>query len=361
MNQYKFSSDIQALQQAYHSFSVNVVDPLVQKRADIVQARLYGNAVSELSKMYHVGETTIRSWVRTVDTHGWEGLLDKEKPGRPLKISDWQLSFRDSALQSDPMLYGQYVWDGPTLREFIFHRFGIDYSERQCQRLLGKLGYVLVRSQLFPALGEEDRQDRLDYLQLVQELYDFGLFEVIYEDEVHFYTQPSVTRMWVKKGSAPKVKSLPGKGKVGFFGFVYPENGTLCMIEREKFNSETYIEAIREFLRKVSKPRGQTFAIIHDGASWHKKAIETIYENPFEYADITDHVQFFQLPPYSPDLNPIEQVWRKTRRECTHNRHFANVGQLRFTLETYFERFSHGSAELSSLTSFTNLGKSASA
>ncbi|MBQ6121406.1 MAG: transposase, partial [Clostridia bacterium] len=39
------------------------------------------------------------------------------------------------------------------------------------------------------------------------------------------------------------------------------------------------------------------------------------------------------LPPYSPDLNPIEQVWRITRREKTHNRYWKNLDSLVATLD----------------------------
>jgi transposase len=42
------------------------------------------------------------------------------------------------------------------------------------------------------------------------------------------------------------------------------------------------------------------------------------------------------LPPYSPDLNPIERVWKLTRRLCTHNRYFPKLGDL---IATVFERF----------------------
>ena len=42
------------------------------------------------------------------------------------------------------------------------------------------------------------------------------------------------------------------------------------------------------------------------------------------------------LPPYSPDLNPIEQVWRITRREVTHNTYFANAQILEHILDAHF-------------------------
>ena len=47
-----------------------------------------------------------------------------------------------------------------------------------------------------------------------------------------------------------------------------------------------------------------------DNAPWHKKTFRLIEtEKRPEYADIRENVTFVKLPPYSPDLNPIEQVW----------------------------------------------------
>lgn len=63
-----------------------------------------------------------------------------------------------------------------------------------------------------------------------------------------------------------------------------------------------------------------------DNAPWHKKTIRLVKteKNP-EYADILEQVIFVKLPPYSPDFNPIEQVWRITRRENTHNVFFPDI------------------------------------
>jgi len=40
------------------------------------------------------------------------------------------------------------------------------------------------------------------------------------------------------------------------------------------------------------------------------------------------------LPPYSPELNPIERVWKLTRRLATHNRYFAHVEELELAVES---------------------------
>jgi transposase len=55
------------------------------------------------------------------------------------------------------------------------------------------------------------------------------------------------------------------------------------------------------------------------------------------------------LPPYSPELNPIERVWKLTRRLCLHNMYFPKLDQVRETVERQFDQWSGGSSTLKKL------------
>ena len=58
------------------------------------------------------------------------------------------------------------------------------------------------------------------------------------------------------------------------------------------------------------------------------------------------------LPPYSPDLNPAEQVWRITRREVTHNTYFPNAQVLEDTLDAHFAVYRQPNEKLAALCIF---------
>ena len=135
--------------------------------------------------------------------------------------------------------------------------------------------------------------------------------------------------MWAIKGSKPKVKSYPGKDNISYSGFVIPSTGKLFTCKPEWFNYETTISSIRAFLKSNPLSENHKYYLIMDNAPWHKKAKRLIKENSNqEYSDITNKIVFVYLPPYSPDLNPIEQVWRMTRRDATHNIFFNDVHEL---------------------------------
>ena len=145
---------------------------------------------------------------------------------------------------------------------------------------------------------------------------------MVFQDEVHFTVEATITRQWFPKGSCPKVRSYPGRQSVAYSGFVIPETGKL-----------------------------KKLYLIMDNAPWHKKA-KRLIETEEEYSDIQNAVTIVSLPPYSPDLNPIEQVWRVTRREKTHNRYWSGLPKLTAVLDEWFGSFAKPNEKLASLCSF---------
>ena len=69
----------------------------------------------------------------------------------------------------------------------------------------------------------------------------------VFQDEVHFQAQTTITRVWAEKGSAPKVMSKPGRDHASYSGFVIPETGELVVTQPEVFNYETVIQSLRNF------------------------------------------------------------------------------------------------------------------
>lgn len=179
---------------------------------------------------------------------------------------------------------------------------------------------------------------------------------MIYQDEVHFQVTTSVTRKWVVKGSKPTVKSAPGRKSVPYSGYIIPATGELIVSKPSWFNYETVIDSFRHLLKTYPIADGKRIYLILDNAPWHKKAVRLVQTEPFpEYQDIRDKMTLLFLPPYSPDLNPIEQVWRITRREVTHNTYFANTQVLENTLDSHFAAFRQPNEKLASLCAFKSV------
>lgn len=120
--------------------------------------------------------------------------------------------------------------------------------------------------------------------------------------------------------------------------------------EVERFTYESTIESIRSFLSTIPDAKSKIY-MIFDNAPWHRKA-KRLIKTDDKYADIKARIEFIDLPPYSPDLNPIEQVWRVTRRNITHNRFFSDIDKLRSKLNIWFKLFGENSPDLWRLCHF---------
>ena len=73
------------------------------------------------------------------------------------------------------------------------------------------------------------------------------------------------------------------------------------------------------FLRELSKEYpDREIMIIMDQARWHKS----------KDLDIPNHIDIEYLPPYSPELNPIERLWKWLRKEAVHNKVFEIIDAL---------------------------------
>jgi transposase len=106
---------------------------------------------------------TVEYWVHRFDEHGFAGLLDGEKSGRPRRLTSSQLAIVQTALRQTPSAAGLSggLWDGKTLSAFLGRRFGVKLKVRQCQRLFRQLGFRLRKPR--PLIAHADAQAQAAY------------------------------------------------------------------------------------------------------------------------------------------------------------------------------------------------------
>ena len=127
-------------------------------------------------------------------------------------------------------------------------------------------------------------------------------------DEVHFQQHGSRCRMWIApEEKDPTLLHEPTRKSVGYFGAVRLRDGKF-VYQREvaRFNGETFFKFLKK-LRKASCQSGKKVMVISDNARYHHAKLHKDYRDQCATRFALDF-----LPPYSPDLNPIERVWKLT-------------------------------------------------
>ena len=141
-------------------------------------------------------------------------------------------------------------------------------------------------------------------------------------DECHFQQHGSCCAMWVPpENKDPITLHPPTRKSMALFGAVNVLSGKLMYMLEPKFNAETF----HNFLAKLFRHKyiGKKMTIVLDNARYHHAVLLA----PFLDAR-KSRLSLVFLPPYSPDLNPIERVWKLTRRLCTHNQYFPSLDDL---------------------------------
>ena len=149
-------------QKIVHSTS----DAKYRHKVEMINLMLSGLPPSYLSTYCGDSKRTITLWVKIADEQGFEALKTKKPAGRPSKLTKEQKAeIRKVLEEDDPKKYGHNVWDGPSLSAYVEKTYTVKLSVRQCQRLFHSLGFSLVRPQTFPSKGEQNEQERMEYIK----------------------------------------------------------------------------------------------------------------------------------------------------------------------------------------------------
>jgi len=119
-----------------------------------------GVTCPEVATLLGDAPRTVQYWVRRFEEEGFAGLADADRPGRPKKLSEQQLSEVGKALRGSPRDFGLNVniWDGKTLSVFIKQQYKVEMGVRQCQRLFRQLGFRLRKPRPLIAKADPEQQ-----------------------------------------------------------------------------------------------------------------------------------------------------------------------------------------------------------
>ena len=155
-------------------------------------------------------------------------------------------------------------------------------------------------------------------------------------DEVHFQQHGSRCRMWIPpEVKDPVLLHHPTRKKIGYFGAVRLCDGSfIYKLETESLNAQSFWEFLKQ-LESHSMHEGRRIMAITDNAKYHHALLHKEWRE-----SVASRFELAFLPPYSPELNPIERVWKLTRRLCLHNKYFPDLKSIVDMVENQFDKWS---------------------
>jgi transposase len=155
-------------------------------------------------------------------------------------------------------------------------------------------------------------------------------------------------RMWSLKGQQPKIYTHGGRKRQPLIGAVDPIGGNLHVALTDGLKTEQFQHFLEGLLARY--PASKRLVIVLDNARVHHAKQLTPFLKDNNY-----RLELTFLPPYSPDLNPMEWCWKFMRKEVTHNTFFTDFKTLKREIVKFVLKHKRSSSEIQSRCNYTKL------
>lgn len=307
------------------------------KRITALQLLADRVAVELIAQRLGVAVSSVYKWLAAFMHRGFASLVYHKPVGRPARLNQAQKQHLYQLVVAGPLAagYESGMWNGAMLSELIAREWGHTYHPRYVPVLLQQLGLSYQKARWQAAqLDEEYRQTWLNQIwpTIVEQARATNAL-LLFGDEASFAQWGSLSYTWAVRGQQPIVKTCGLRRGYKVFGLVDYFSGQLFyQAHQGRFSAESYCAFLEQLLSQTHRP----IILIQDGARYHTARATRQF-----MAQYSERLTVYQLPSYSPDFNPIEKLWRKVKRQATHNHYFENFEALVASVEKTLQGLQH--------------------
>lgn len=313
---------------------------LIRTKAHAVLMRDEGLRQKTIARLLVKSERTIRRYLWGFSERRmaslFSGHVNNENAG---KLTRKQKGEIREVLKQPPSEYGlpKEFWDIPTLKSYVKAEFGVVYESVQSYHFLLKFSNLSFKyPDKFDINRDEDKILKR-IREITEEIRPFlkdNTWEVFTADETRIVLEALTRRAWLKKGERTVVKVKRTKKYQNYLGFLNQKDFNCHVYELVWQNQEEIIEVFKIFLKKYPHKK---ICIIWDNATFHRGAK---IRQELRKGGLLEKVHLINLPPYAPDLNPIEHVWKWIKDQIA-NRQYENfeITKRKFKEVAHSRRF----------------------
>jgi transposase len=302
-----------------------------------------GHAFSDIAQRLHISLRTVYNWLDLFIRRRFAWLCGHHFAGRGRKaqLHRDQRQRLYELIDKGPLAAGftSGVWTSSMIAVLIEREFGVTYNPRYVCRLLHQIGMTYQKAAFVSAKADDDDHqakrkhwDRVRWPSILKRARRMGAV-ILFGDEVSFAQWGSLSRTWGPRGKQPQVPTSGKRKGMKVFGVIEVEHGDFLYREcQDKFNGESYTDFLQDIVSVYACP----VILIEDGASYHGGAVTNEFKAQME---AQGRLFVERLPSYSPDKNPIEKLWKNTKKEATHCRYFETFENLRQVVLGAFEKY----------------------
>ena len=310
-------------------------DAVLRVRCKVIISFVQGNSPRKIHEAKLASESQVYRVIKRFREDRLAGLVDRREDNGDSQISWYYESELCEVVAGSPQDYGHRrpTWTQELLIKVLKKRTGIKISVTTMSRLRKRLGIRLGRPK--PIVGcpwsKARKTRRLNKIRKLMATARPGdVF--LYEDEVDIHLNPKIGPDYMLRGTQKTVMT-PGKNQKCYLaGALNATTGKLSCVEGERKTSTLFLLLLWHLLKEVYPTANRIYVILDNYRIHSSRQVELAMAN-------TDgRIQLCFLPPYCPDENRIERVWRDVHANVTRNHRCRTMGELMGEVRRYLRR-----------------------
>jgi transposase len=278
-------------------------------RVRAVQRVQAGESPETVIKTLGFARACIYNWLARYRAGGWHALRTGQRSGRPKKLNGTQIKWVYKTIRDKDPLQLKFpfaLWTRSMIADLIKRQFGIRLSLSSVGRLLKQLGFSCQKP-LYRAYQRDPELVKQWKEQIFPQIQKRAKKEgavIYFQDESGVRSDFHSGTTWALKGRTPIIETTGARFGLNMMAAITPRGQMHFIIVKGTVQADR----ICEFLKRLMHGHEHKVFLIWDGHPTHKsKKVKACIDT------FAGRLEIFLLPSYSPDLNPIEQLWHHTK------------------------------------------------
>ena len=281
-----------------------------------------GWSLSEVSEALFIDEETLRNFITRYRNNDLKSALQNDHKGSQSRLSEEQ----QLALCEE--LDGRIYLTTSEVCNYVKQQFGIQYTISGMSDLLKRIGFSYKKPDLKPGKPDVDKQE---YFLKQFEKFIANKAEkeaVFFMDAVHPVHNSMPAYGWIRKGKKTELKSNSGRQRLNIHGAMNADTYEVVpLISECSVNGDSTISLLKYL--EMLYPLATTIYVFLDNARYH-------YTKEIQEWEKTSRIKLIFLPPYSPELNLIERLWRVFKKNVLYNKYYETFEEFKAACINFF-------------------------